>query len=56
VKKYKVTFTVEGVPGAPMTKTFSAWRGTTRKELKQMIIRQYGGRKVEILEVHPDHK
>lgn len=45
-----VTFTVEGVPGDPITQTFMDWIGTTRKDLKSRLTRQYGGRKVTIIE------
>jgi hypothetical protein len=47
MKKFTVTFTVEGVPGI-ITRSFQDWIGTTRKEAKSRFIREYGGRKVNI--------
>jgi hypothetical protein len=55
MKRYTVTFTVEGVPGDPMTKVLYDHVGATRKRIQAGLTSQYGGRKVKILELHPSH-
>jgi len=47
MKKFTVIFTVEGVPGV-ITRSFQEWIGTTRKNAKSRLTREYGGRKVDI--------
>lgn len=51
--KYTITFTVEGVPGGSISREYYFWQNTTRKEFRGMIMREYGGKKVEILDIRP---
>ena len=56
MKRYEATFTVEGVPGT-CTGTYSVWSyRNVNKQVKTAIGRQYGGRKVELIEVKPARK
>jgi len=55
-KKVAVTYTVEGIPGDPIVKHMVKDPGSTAKYYKTILVRQYGGRKVEILSIGPSHK
>ena len=46
LKKYRVVYSVDGVPGEPITKVRTEVPWATKKDIKTRIIQEYGGRKV----------
>lgn len=54
-KRVAVTYTVEGIPGEPITKLMTKTPGVKDKYYKTVLANQYKGRKVTLLSVKPAH-